>query len=408
MHESCFKRRQRQQSMSMSRCVLKQFPSAWTSVCGAYLVSYWMCNGFSIKSASIITQRGKLPSAFVSKTSHERRTFVSPLYIYAPPGSGYIGRDPHNPDPNDPYALTKEEIDQICPPSLPSTYEPMLEYPGTMRPGRTPENMPYHDLPGLGIDDPDPVPWPHFQEIEWHHQWDPPHDQAPLMEEFIEMNGRWATVEEEAEMRMGMRRGVRERREMEESGAGGDNAMVIMDDDEEDEGSSPLDVPSMMGLGDGVEALIGRKKTDTKKPTKSKIPEVEEEDEEEDDDFLFDLGLGDESEDEDEEVQTKPKKRKTKVKASAEEEENVDLEAGLDDDDLDFELGFDLDDDDIDLDMEDGMDTDGDDVDEDFEAFDDGRFTLSLFYRIIMYFDQRIHISNRIIFFHHLTTDNQL
>ena len=94
----------------------------------------------------------------------------------------------------------------------------MLEYPGTMRPGRTPENMPYHDLPGLDITDDDPVPWPHFQEIEWHHKWEPPHESALAMEEFIEVQGRWASVEEEAEMRMGMRRGVRERREMDVGG----------------------------------------------------------------------------------------------------------------------------------------------------------------------------------------------
>ncbi|KAL3793679.1 hypothetical protein HJC23_010251 [Cyclotella cryptica] len=373
MHISCSRRRQRLQTMSMSSYVFR------TSFCGAYLVSSWMCNGFYINPVTTSTPKGQLPSTLVSKIPHERRVLVSPLRIYAPPGSGYIGRDPQNPDPNDPYALTKEEIDQICPPSLPSTYEPMLEYPGTMRPGRTPENMPYHDLPGLGIDDPDPVPWPHFQEIEWHHQWEPPHEQAPLMEDFIEMHGRWATVEEEAEMRMGMRRGVRERREMEESGGGGDNAMVIMDDDEEDESSSPLDVPSMMGLGDGVEALIGRKKADTKKPTKSKIPEVEEDDDDEEDDFLFDLGLGDDAEEEDEEVKPKPKKSKANVKASAEEEESEDMDAGLDDDDLDFELGFDLDDDDdIDLEIDDGMGTDADDVDEDFEVFDDDDVDVSI------------------------------
>jgi hypothetical protein len=225
--------------------------------------------------------------------------------------------------------------------------------------------MPYHDLPGLGLDDPDPVPWPHFQEIEWHHQWDPPHEQAPLMEDFIEMHGRWATVEEEAEMRMGMRRGVRERREMEEIGAGGD-AMVIMDDDEEDDGT--LDVPSMMGLGDGVEALIGGKKGDKKTKAKQLLEEEEDVDDESDD-FLFDLGLGDD----DEEVEVaKPKSKKstkTKMSASAEEESD---DATLDDDDLDFELGFDLDDEDMDLDMDDA-DDDGDGEDDDYEVFDDGK-----------------------------------
>jgi hypothetical protein len=106
----------------------------------------------------------------------------------------------------------------------------------------------------LDIDTPNPVPWPHFQEIEWHHRWDPPHEQALEMEEFIELQGRWASVEDEAEMRMGMRRGVRERRELEEGGGGGapvplsttttatttttggeQGQMVIMDDDDYDD-----------------------------------------------------------------------------------------------------------------------------------------------------------------------------
>jgi hypothetical protein len=68
------------------------------------------------------------------------------LGLIPPPGSGYAGPE--------------YEIDE-----MPDSYEPMMEYPGTMRPGRTPENMPFHDLP-IGDDDPDPVPWPHFQQIE--------------------------------------------------------------------------------------------------------------------------------------------------------------------------------------------------------------------------------------------------
>lgn len=296
------------------------------SVGGAVLVSCSiLCNGFML-----------------NPTPTKQRMLSSHLHIYAPPGSGYMGRNPKkdNTDPKYKYALTEEQVDQICPAPYADTYEPMMEYPGTMRPGKTPENMPYHDLPGLDIDDPDPVPWPHFQEIEWHHQWDPPHDQFPLMEEFIEMNGRWASVEEEAEMRMGMRRGVRERREMEEN-AMMDNAMVIMDDDEEDEGTI-TDIPSMMGLGDGVESVIG-KKQDTKKSTKADLLEEgdEDEDEDEEDDFLFDLGLSD---DDDEVIKPTSKKSSTKVKASMEEEDNVndDLSLDDDDDDLNFDLGFDL------------------------------------------------------------------
>lgn len=71
---------------------------------------------------------------------------MSSLGLVPPPGSGYAGPE---------YEINE----------LPDSYEPMMEYPGTMRPGRTPENMPFHDLP-IGDDDPDPVPWPHFQQIE--------------------------------------------------------------------------------------------------------------------------------------------------------------------------------------------------------------------------------------------------
>ena len=302
-----YKRRQRQ-IVSSSKLV--------ASACGTLLLSPSTCCGFTINNNKI------------------HRSTITPLYVYAPPGSGYMGRNPKqdNTDPKYKYALTEEQIDQICPEPYPDTYEPMLEYPGTMRPGRTPENMPYHDLPGLGIDDPDPVPWPHFQEIEWHHHWDPPEDAFPLMEDFIEMEGRWASVEEEAEMRMGMRRGVRERREMEET-ASGDNAMVIMDDDEEDESS--MDVPSMMGLGDGVEALIG-KKQETKKSTKAELP-----DEDDEDDFLFDLGLGDED---DEDIKPKKAKGASKAKASANKDDNDDddINLSLDDDDEVVDLNFDL------------------------------------------------------------------
>lgn len=65
------------------------------------------------------------------------------------------------------------------------------------------------------------------------------------MEEFIETEGRWATAEDEAEMRMTARRGVRERREAEE--AGGDTAGTVVLDDDEDEGDA-----TAVGLGEGV------------------------------------------------------------------------------------------------------------------------------------------------------------
>lgn len=267
-------------------------------------------------------------------------------------------------DPNDPY-ITAEDIQQISPNAFPDTYEPMLEYPGTMRPGRTPENMPYHDLPGLGIHDPEPVPWPHFQEIEWHHLWDPPHEQALAMEEFIEVEGRWASVEEEAEMRMGMRRGVRERREMEEmtkgSGAGGGDQMVIMDDDEDDE--------TMIGLGEGVEALLKNPASAAVVTKKTDVDDDEDEEEDDDDDadFMLDLGLGGDDDDDDE----PPTKKSTKMKAGDDDEDEVEEDGDIDLDDLLGFVGNDEDDDDDADDEEDADDEDDADViEEDDEDMD--------------------------------------
>jgi len=270
--------------------------------------------------------------------------------------------------------LTSSDLTQISPPAFPTTYIPMLEYPGTMRPGRTPENMPYHDLPNLGIDDPDPVPWPHFQEIEWHHHWDPPHVQALAMEDFIELQGRWASVEEEAEMRMGMRRGVRERREMEElasgksgattgSGAqGGAQQMVIMDDDEEDEeGEGENDGSDIVGLGEGVEALL-KTAADMRgsEEAASASGSVADDDEDGSDDFLLDLGLGGDDETDE-----------TEAEETAGDDE--------DDLDLDFSLGLDDDEDDAEGDAEedeeaiDNYDDDEEDITlDDFTKKEDG------------------------------------
>lgn len=206
--------------------------------------------------------------------------------IYAPPGSGYA---------------QPEEEESL----YPDTYEPMMEYPGTMRPGRTPENQPFSSLPISPDKDPEPVPWPHFQEIEWHHNWGAPHEHPIPMEEFIDMHGRWATAEMEAEMRAGARRNVRERREMEESQKA---ASFILDDDEDDddddeEGDTRQNMrgPSAgvdVDLGDGVNVLIGSEIDDTSTSGKdsSGIPGVDvmEEnviDEDDDDSFLLDLGL---------------------------------------------------------------------------------------------------------------------
>ncbi len=364
-------RQRRKNTNNIKSDIIFLSKSKMLAASGACLISSaWFCHGFSINKYNILYGRGQSSQSTISENKQKALHRLSPLHVFAPPGSGYVGPDPDCED--DPF-LSPSDIKQISPPAFPDTYEPMLEYPGTMRPGRTPENMPYHDLPGLGIDDPNPVPWPHFQEIEWHHMWDPPHEQAVAMEEFIENEGRWASVEEEAEMRMGMRRGVRERREMEEmgklGGGSGDNAMVIMDDDEEEEG----DVPSMMGLGDGVEALLGKRDGVGKSDSRRKNVEEDDEGYEEDDegdDFLLDLGLGGDLDDDDEDSSSRkkkksPKKQAPKMKAQDEEDDDeVDFDEDDDDDlNLDFELGFDLDDDD-----ESGYDLDDEDEDEDDDA----------------------------------------
>jgi hypothetical protein len=211
------------------------------------------------------------------------RSLHSPrrLFMFAPPGSGYARREDEKSE-------------------LPDSYEPMMEFPGTMRPGRTPENSPFHDLP-IGDNDPDPVPWPHFQQVEWHHQWEPPHPHPIPMEEFIEQQGRWATPEMEAAMRAGVRRDVRHRQEMAEEQK---RETLIMDDDDDDESDEPQD------LGDGIFGKLG---SDADQAITAKavappvegaeVAEEEEEATEEEggsfDDFLLDLGLNDDDEEED-------------------------------------------------------------------------------------------------------------
>lgn len=220
------------------------------------------CAFSTIKTTS--SSRTNTAFAFprILHTAHHHRTFHknAPLFLRAPPGSGYMS----------------DEDEQSF---FPDTYEPMMEYPGTMRPGRTPENQPFSSLP-IQESDPDPVPWPHFQEIEWHHNWGSPHEHPIPMEDFIEMQGRWASAEMEAEIRAGARRGVRERREMEESQSA---ASFILDDDDDDDDD---DDEIKLDLGEGVEAFIG---TDKKK-TKAAV--IEDDDEDDDrDNFLLDLGL---------------------------------------------------------------------------------------------------------------------
>lgn len=229
-------------------------------------------------------------TAFMPRSTVRSVHSPSRLFLFAPPGSGYASRD--------------EEKSE-----LPDSYEPMMEYPGTMRPGRTPENSPFHDLP-IADDDPDPVPWPHFNQIEWHHQWAPPHPHPIPMEEFIEQNGRWATPEMEAAMRAGVRRDVRQRQEMEEEQK---RETLIMDDDDDDETDEPQDLgEGMFGqLGSDADQAITAKAVAP--PVEGAELEVVVDDEEDEvieeeggsfDDFLLDLGLDgdDDEEDVDEDV----------------------------------------------------------------------------------------------------------
>ena len=283
-----------------------------------------------------------------------RRSFsgTRPLFLYAPPGSGYASLD-----------------DETS--ALPDTYEPMMEYPGAMRPGRTPENVPFHDLP-IGDDDPDPIPWPHFQEIEWHHQWDPPHEHPIPMEEFIEMQGRWATPEMEAAMRSGVRQNVRERRELAEA----EKRDTIITDDIDDEYDA--DVPVELGdgiygrLGSAADQALTAAATAPVKKGQEQDTAVENEDDEDDlDDFLLDLGLDldldDDDDDEDGGNQADQNKASKKSLVVSQDEEDIDD----DDDDLDYESDETVDatttitvddDDDADLDLEDDDEV-GDGVD---------------------------------------------
>jgi hypothetical protein len=331
-----------------------------------------------------------------------------PLFIYAPPGSGYAS-------PDDERSV------------LPSTYEPMMEFPGTMRPGRTPENQPFQDLP-IGDNDPDPVPWPHFQQIEWHHQWEPPHDHPIPMEQFIELQGRWATPEMEATMRAGVRRNVREQKEKEEAER---TSYVITDDDDDDDDDDlrdSLDIEEEpVALGDGVFGQLGSdadRAATAVATSPSSRPEVEEDDDEDMDvgdddldDFLLDLGLDSDvvGMGERTEITTAPSSSSSKasgrqskaleplvqvkIASSTEDDDEDDNEdktreiaaAITVEDDFDMNLGLDDDDDDLTpaedgtvslqtddsydsdtIDGEDIFDEGGFDFDDDFGDFDSG------------------------------------
>lgn len=292
------------------------------------------------------------------------------LGIIAPPGSG--------------YARPEDEES-----TFPSTYEPMMEYPGTMRPGRTPENMPFQDLP-IADTDPDPVPWPHFQQIEWHHKWDPPHPHPIPMEIFIEMNGRWATPEMEAAMRAGVRRDVRERRQEEEADK---RNVIITDDDDEDEIAAISEDP--ISLGDGVFGQLG---SDADRvataaavdPTQQEAKQEEDTLEEDDDemgldDFLLDLGLDADLDEEDgnDDNDDDGSSKGVSLTASSGESDTTTINVDDDDDNMlaiddDDELESDtipledFDDDNDALDTEDIFDEGGFDFDDDFGDSDGG------------------------------------
>jgi hypothetical protein len=325
-------------------------------------------DGFSISRIAFIPTRDKT----LVKSPQFRSTLSM---IYAPPGSG--------------YATPEDEKSE-----LPDSYEPMMEFPGTMRPGRTPENMPFHDLP-LADTDPDPVPWPHFQQIEWHHRWEPPHPHPIPMEEFIEQVGRWATPEMEAAMRAGNRRDTRRRLEIEEEQKR-DN--LIMDDDDDDP-----DVPQDLGegmfgrLGSAADQAITSAAVAAEGDINFDV--VDDEDDESLGDFLLDLGL-DSFDDDDEQAEdigqdSKPAIKKVWTSGQRTGLEDVviggeDEDEGVEDDTINTDVTASIDvdeDDDMDLALDDEEDLSSDGVStvplEDFgdndnidtqDFFDDGGF----------------------------------
>jgi hypothetical protein len=203
------------------------------------------------------------------------------LHQYPPPGSGYLGAE-----------------DEKC--YLPDTYEPTMEYPGTLRPGKTRENISFQDLP-IGDDDPDPIPWPHFQEIDFYHVWPAPHPDPKPIDDMIAEFGRWATPEEEAEMMRDARRGARLMKEMQEAEK---KAFVLVDDDDDEPAEQVEDEGD--AIVNGLREQIKGKQTTSKplgKKQRGADTIIEGEDEaidfselnfdengDDEDDFLFDLG----------------------------------------------------------------------------------------------------------------------
>ncbi len=327
------------------------------------------CNGFGFatntmgKISSIPFIRTKNNVIFHEQTlsSFTSKTTSTNLNLRAPPGSGYY-------------------TDEDEPNYFPETYEPMMEYPGTMRPGRTPENQPYSSLP-IQESDPDPVPWPHFQEVEWHHNWGSPHEHPIPMEEFIELHDRWASAEVEAEMRAGARRNVRNKRAQEEAEKA--LSFIVDDDDEDDEDDEEGGVGgTKLDIGEGVDALIGagvEAAASIASPRKAGTgAAVVEEEEEDGDNFLSDLGLDDidESDDDEEEDDVEGDDGDEPAFATGDDDTGGLVEAlqsmidAEDDSAGAVESGGDDDDDDneIDIDFDDlGLNFDDDDEEEDEE-----------------------------------------
>lgn len=298
------------------------------------------------------------------------------LSLIPPPGSGYIGPDDEMADPG----------------NMPDTYKPLMGYPGTMRPGTTLENMPYQDLP-ISDSDPDPVPWPHFQEIQWHHRWDPPHPNPDTMEDVIEKAGRWATPEQEAAIRAGARSSARQMQEAAEQ----KKQDYVITDDEEDTDMDIREEP--LSLGDGIFGKLGS--DDDRALTERAVsPEGREEEMKAEkvddgmDDFLSDLGLdlelGDEAGDDtpeaapvrssvsDEELNA-PQSNDSGVTASIEVEDDEDELSVLGLDDEDDGVGSDgtiplddFDSDEFDTGTENFFDEGGFDIGDDGGDFDGG------------------------------------
>lgn len=244
----------------------------------------YLVSGFSLNSIFKGYPSNGLPQHRLSVSPSPYRLKIGPipLFLIPPPGSGYTRPD-----------------DDVYQSELPSTYEPMMAYPGTMRPGKTPENQPFQDLP-IGDNDPEPVPWPHFQQIEWHHRWsEPPHEHPGTMENFIAAQGRWATPEQEAEMRAGARRDFRQRQEREESEKRESIITDDDDDDDEDDTDAFTEKVDPVALGEGMFGRLGSD-ADRAITAAAVSPDAQRDREEETvdkfideglDDFLLDLGL---------------------------------------------------------------------------------------------------------------------